>query len=123
MNSAANPLCFVSPLIKSFRKMRGGSGGGGGDDGNHEDRLANLGEDRLANLGLPWAFVHNPRLASVRRAHETKVLGTGWGSSDLEGGPMDTTYDTLWEAVHTRALPGFAKRIPGCPPKADRLVW
>jgi hypothetical protein len=91
MNSAANPLCFVSPLIKSFRKMRGGSGGGG-DDGNHEGRLA--------NLGLPWAFVHNPRLASVRRAHETKVLGTGWGSSDLEGGPMDATYDTLWEAVH-----------------------
>lgn len=79
--------------------MRGGSGGGGGDDGNHEGRLA--------NLGLPWAFVHNPRLASVRRAHETKVLGSPLAVYNDEPhghGPMDTTYDTLWEAVHTKSV-------------------
>ena len=46
MNSVANPVCFLAPLMKNIQKI---SLSGGGD----VDSV-----DRLANLGLPWGLMH-----------------------------------------------------------------
>ena len=73
MNSVANPVCFLAPLMKNIQKISL-SGGGGVDS---VDRLAQMGGtdrlvsgqgpsngtengtvDRLANLGLPWGLMH-----------------------------------------------------------------
>ena len=45
MNSVANPVCFLAPLVKNIQKI---SLSGGGDSGT----------DRLAHLGLPWGLMH-----------------------------------------------------------------
>ena len=56
MNSVANPVCFLAPLVKNIQKI---SLSGGGDSGT--DRLVSGQQrtaDRLDNLGLPWGLMH-----------------------------------------------------------------
>ena len=60
MNSVANPVCFLAPLMKNIQKIS--LSGGGASVGTErlvsEQGSSNGTVDRLAHLGLPWGLMH-----------------------------------------------------------------
>lgn len=83
-SSVANPVCFLAPLMKQWKKS---SVGGGSSD-------PNPGEDRLRNLGIPWGLMQIPPVFSSPVDIEEII--------EHDDPVSDEVFEQLWQAIKTK---------------------
>ena len=79
-----NPVCFLAPLMKQWKKT---SVGGGSSD-------MNPGEDRLKNLGIPWGLMQIPPVFSSPVDIEETI--------EYDEPVNDIVFEQLWQAIKTK---------------------